>query len=386
MGPRLTAPRPLARPFAHVGGHGYTAWLPDLAEGSDDLDHPRRSRLVVFEDGQPLQRPHSMHEDIRVRGGGRHSHWRDALYFSSSDGSDPNRNGRTYAVTLLPDTDDAFFHAHVGQRERAACAEVMRLATDCGQMGIVDTLDRLMGLRGRRVLEIGCGHCWYAPEFLRRGATSFFGTDPYKNFDIDLVYDYRGHRAGSWMNAYQRAGMTMREFLGHYRNITLSHEPIEAIPVSEARFDAACMISVTEHLRHPRESFARIADLMAPGGYLYITHHNYYGWNGHHREPKFADEINLSDPSQQRVVDWNHLRRGLLNFDEDAGNYLNFIRLHELAAALQEFFTIEWWELQPSPEARGGGRLTPEIRAALPQYYAEELTTEVAAYLCRRPR
>jgi hypothetical protein len=42
--------------------------------------------------------PHSLHEDIRRRGTGRFSHWGDCIYFSTSDGSDPNLNGRLYRL------------------------------------------------------------------------------------------------------------------------------------------------------------------------------------------------------------------------------------------------------------------------------------------------
>ncbi|MFW5652931.1 MAG: class I SAM-dependent methyltransferase, partial [Planctomycetota bacterium] len=317
--PATTQFRQLNRPFQHVGGHCWAADVPDLASRADDLQHPRRSPVLLLEDDRLLQRPHSMHADIREKGEGRYSHWGTVVYFATSDGSNPNENGRSYAISMLPETDDQLFRENVSEAERGVCRNILETAEACGQMGIVDTLEHLFGLFGRRVLEIGCGHCWYAPTFLRRGASCFVGTDPYKDFDINLIYDYRGHRSGTWMNAYQKVDRSLRDFLGCYRNIDLSHDPIEDLETPGAGFDAAFMISVTEHLRSPRESFRRISELLSPGGYLYITHHNYYGWNGHHRALKFSAEIDLSDVGQQRVVDWNHIRQGLLNFDEDAG-------------------------------------------------------------------
>ncbi|HLY58259.1 MAG TPA: hypothetical protein VKS60_22045 [Stellaceae bacterium] len=56
------------------------------------------SQLRVLENGRPLGPPHTLHEEIRQDGHGRFSHWRGMLYFSSSDGSDPRTNGRTYAI------------------------------------------------------------------------------------------------------------------------------------------------------------------------------------------------------------------------------------------------------------------------------------------------
>jgi len=58
------------------------------------------SQLVLLEDGQPLGPAHTGHDDIRTLGAGRYSHWGDKLYFSSSDGSDPNHNGRVYSLEL----------------------------------------------------------------------------------------------------------------------------------------------------------------------------------------------------------------------------------------------------------------------------------------------
>ena len=68
---------------------------------SDEGRH--RSSLELFEDGRRLGPAHSMHDDVRHSGSGRYSHWKKTLVFSSSDGSDPRRNGRLYlAVHSAP--------------------------------------------------------------------------------------------------------------------------------------------------------------------------------------------------------------------------------------------------------------------------------------------
>jgi len=61
-------------------------------------DSNGRSRLKLLEDGLELPFPHSSHDDIREFGAGRYSHWGDAVFFSSSDNSDPAKNGRRYSV------------------------------------------------------------------------------------------------------------------------------------------------------------------------------------------------------------------------------------------------------------------------------------------------
>lgn len=88
---------PLNGPFLEAGGVAYAAPTPDLADTSDHPDTPRRSRLMLYEDGRMLGLAHTLHDDIRKYGNGRFSHWGAEIFFSASDGSDPNVNGRTYS-------------------------------------------------------------------------------------------------------------------------------------------------------------------------------------------------------------------------------------------------------------------------------------------------
>lgn len=92
----------LPGPFAQEGEFGWVCRLGGLAEAlllaslADTDALPRRSPLILCEDGRPLGPPHSLHAAIRESGGGAFSHWKDELYLSTPDGSDPNRNGRLY--------------------------------------------------------------------------------------------------------------------------------------------------------------------------------------------------------------------------------------------------------------------------------------------------
>lgn len=71
-------------------GHCYVVELPGEVTGT------------LFEDGAPLGLADSRHDDIRQRGRGQYSFWpktKTTLYFSTSDNSDPRRNGRRYAFS-----------------------------------------------------------------------------------------------------------------------------------------------------------------------------------------------------------------------------------------------------------------------------------------------
>ena len=103
----------LTRPFFHENGQMYLAhvridtwripnylkwkFLSNLSLGpSDTLEEPTRATSVVCEDDKQLGPAHSLHVDIVRLGHGSYSQWDNGLMFSSSDGSDPNKNDRIY--------------------------------------------------------------------------------------------------------------------------------------------------------------------------------------------------------------------------------------------------------------------------------------------------
>ena len=80
---------PLLPPFTHVKGNMYACAFTQPAEIPP-------WRLRMQEDGEWLAFANAPHEAIAQVGEGRYSFWGDTLYFSTSDNSDPNTNGRQY--------------------------------------------------------------------------------------------------------------------------------------------------------------------------------------------------------------------------------------------------------------------------------------------------
>jgi SAM-dependent methyltransferase len=64
---------------------------------------------VLLEDEVPLGPAHAHHYAIRNQGRGRFSHWSNTLFFSASDNTNPNDNGRSYALALPSEREIAFF-------------------------------------------------------------------------------------------------------------------------------------------------------------------------------------------------------------------------------------------------------------------------------------
>lgn len=94
----------LSPPFRQKGAFCWIGRLPAELHGfSDTNEEPYISRLRLREDSQSLGPPHSNHNVIEKIGSGRYSFWADSVRFSSSDGSDPNSNGKTYIVELWPE-------------------------------------------------------------------------------------------------------------------------------------------------------------------------------------------------------------------------------------------------------------------------------------------
>ena len=84
-------------------GAAWTAPVPlgnAVFNADGDRDAPLRSNLRLFENQIELKPGQSLHADIREKGAGRFSHWHQWIYFSTSDGTDPRSNGRTYSVSV----------------------------------------------------------------------------------------------------------------------------------------------------------------------------------------------------------------------------------------------------------------------------------------------
>jgi hypothetical protein len=95
----------LNRPFSELQGSDVAsaANAPSLEELSDSPEAPTRSPIMLYENALPLGPAHSEHGDIMKYGHGRFSHWNGSgLIFSSSDGTNPKSNGRTYWAVVPP--------------------------------------------------------------------------------------------------------------------------------------------------------------------------------------------------------------------------------------------------------------------------------------------
>src|SRR5258708_10358207 len=93
----------LKPPFnkSKADGFDYAVAAPALEGLADSNDDVRQSPFVVYENDRALGPAHSEAADIHELGHGRFLHWKGiGFIISSSDGTDPAKNGRNYWVEL----------------------------------------------------------------------------------------------------------------------------------------------------------------------------------------------------------------------------------------------------------------------------------------------
>jgi hypothetical protein len=94
----------LNRPFERFGKVGVASYqlqaVEQLEQVGDSEEAPGRSPVLLYEGGRLLGPAHSSNAEIAERGQGRYSHLKGGLFFSSSDSTDPNGNGRVYWAVL----------------------------------------------------------------------------------------------------------------------------------------------------------------------------------------------------------------------------------------------------------------------------------------------
>ncbi|AEV36830.1 Methyltransferase type 12 [Pseudovibrio sp. FO-BEG1] len=226
-------------------------------------------------------------------------------------------------------------------------------------------------VKGKRVLDVGCGFGGYALGYLCAGAKSYTGIDPAMSLYEKRM---RNKRIRQWVEVSKSA----QEIANTIEGIELLQTSTQEL-LGQNTYDVVCLHNVTEHLLDIKDIFSDIAKLLAKNGKLIFLHHNFYGWSGHHMAPHNPSILDISNPEHRKFSDWNHINIvEELPKDHYLHTNLNQLRVGELRRLTQEFFKIKTWELRPSPD-NVLKRLTPDIirkvQSVLPNITKEELET-----------
>lgn len=234
-------------------------------------------------------------------------------------------------------------------------------------------------VKGKAVLDVGCGFGGYGMGFLVAGAIRYTGLDPDMKLDSRRA---RNKRVRRWVDM----ACTPREIAAALPAIRLLEGSFEDLALSDT-YDAISLHNVTEHLIQLDEVFAGLAPLCGADTKVVYLHHNFYCWNGHHLDPAHPDQLNESNPFHLQVCDWGHIALFRdLPADHCMSRYLNQVRLDEIRRVTDRYFDVLTWDEIPSSKETLA-RLTPEIvarvRGVIPDIQERELTTNVVFCVAR---
>jgi SAM-dependent methyltransferase len=234
-------------------------------------------------------------------------------------------------------------------------------------------------VRGKKVLDVGCGFGGFGMGFLVAGATSYVGLDPAMDLDSTRAKDKRTRQ-------WDDMGVTPRQIAQALPAIRLFQSTSEDLAIDET-FDTIALHNVTEHLASLDDVLAGLVKLCHRDTAVVLHHHSFYSWNGHHQAPVRPSQLDENDPRHQQLYDWRHINL-VPDLPEDhyIRTNLNRVRLDDLRASIEQHFDVERWDELPS-DAAALARLTPEIvervRHAVPDMTERELTINTVLCVAR---
>ena len=250
------------------------------------------------------------------------------------------------------------------QPARGFFPEIIGPAYEMGYMNWPSKIRNLVF--GKSVLDFGCGSGLHGIGCLAVGAKSYFGIDSDTNIHSDVVKNFRERSTVE----FGMSPVTIAKKIDRFEMRQGSIGDID----SYQKFGLVTLHSVTEHLFQLEETLLGLTKYLAEGGRIAVYHNNYYAWNGHQRSPKTVEEIDESDESQSKLLDWRHI-----DFEPPKTHYisrkLNRLRIDEVKEIFAKHFTIEEWSLQPITDATGLNRLTREIEARFPSIKRSDFLT-----------
>jgi SAM-dependent methyltransferase len=311
--------RPLPGPFRHEGGDCWSAELPALIRYADDESDPRRSTLALYENGLALQQPHFTIGEIRCLGIGRYAHWEDRLYFSTTDNTDPNRNGRRYAYSISPwlyrrrvQRPELDPGVPINHRKRDSTEEKIQedvtYALNVGRNFLKDVRTYGITIAGKTVLEIGPG--------INLGSSMLLAAYGAKPVVVDRFLapwdrDYHGRFYTRLRDELARTDpaadlrpLTALIKARAYpeRVIQRVSASLEKVPLPDGYCDVVWSNAVVEHLYDLDASFAQLHRITSPGGY----HLHQVDFRDHRNFDRPLEYLLLSEEAFQRTFEIAH--------------------------------------------------------------------------------
>jgi hypothetical protein len=268
--------RPLPRPFTHVRGNCWSCQLPQLSGLGDDDNHSERSTMLLFENERYLGPPHSQQNYVKSIGRGWYRHWKDSVYFSTSDNSDPNANGRKYSYSTSEWLYNRRSGAPVNLRSLRSSFEAVRSDVEYALAGskYVDAAHKVGvdSFAGIPVLELGPGfNCSWAILLASHGARPIVA-DPYParwnqlyhpRF-FELLRDRIAVEPGCSVEPINRL-LKAGDFVP---DVIERHDcPVEQLDLEDEAVECVFSNAVVEHFYDVEAAFRQLFRVTQRGGY-----------------------------------------------------------------------------------------------------------------------
>jgi SAM-dependent methyltransferase len=265
------------------------------------------------------------------------------------------------------------FNRHYPEAAKELNAKMISRAVDFGYLSWPRRIRE--SVKGKDVLDIGCGTGLHSIGYVVVGVKSYTGVDPRIKLDLDRAKNLRTRQ-------WEVFGYTPRDVVEQFKRVELISENFENIDKGR-KFDVVVLHNVTEHLINIDNVLTSAATMLRKSGKIIFNHHNFYAWNGHHHHPKTIDQIDPTDPEQENYLDWAHIR-----WTPPEDHYfwrgLNKIKLDQLKTLVESHFEIKVWDEIPSNARNGGKRLTNEIVARFPELTRRDLAIHNAFCIAQR--
>jgi SAM-dependent methyltransferase len=235
-------------------------------------------------------------------------------------------------------------------------------------------------IKGKSVIDVGCGFGGYGTGFLAAGATSYLGLDPVMDLDSTKA---KNKRIREWSDM----GITPNSIQEQCPDIRLFQGTSEELKFDE-KFDVISLHNVTEHLIQLDLVFEGMVQLCHKDTKVVFMHHNYYCWNGHHKSPNQPGQIvnGVGKGEQMLLMDWRHIPfADSAPDDHYVKTHLNRVTLDEIKGITSKYFEIEEWNEIPSNKAtleRLSDDIVDNIRLTHPHLTKRDLETNVVFAIC----
>jgi len=242
-------------------------------------------------------------------------------------------------------------------------------------------------VRGKRILDVGCGRLYPFALLLHSVGNTVTGIDIlYAGVNEPLPKRYwrilrrNGLESFAGNLLYKILGKdrtyynTLRE-LSNFplttRSIDIRQMSAEKLLFPDETFDIVVSITVFKHLANVSGAVSELHRVMKKGGIAYIHIHLFTSPSGGHH-------FNWQNTS--KVSAWDHLRQKTIPLTA----YLNKLRETQYLLLFQE--KLEILKVLDIGKEEGRALLTPEIRAELKDYSEEELLKHGITIVARKVR